>query len=87
MVRIVGNKKAGSASGTNKKTTSSSSSTKSKSKGKAKSSTGTKTAYQEFMSQTMAELKDQHPSWSGEKRRAEMSRLWKMDPSNPKRET
>ncbi|TKA54212.1 hypothetical protein B0A53_03589 [Rhodotorula sp. CCFEE 5036] len=63
------------------------SSTTSNSSGGASSSTGVRTAYQQFMSRVMAELKEQHPDWTGQERREEMSRRWKTDASNPKAET
>ncbi|GAA5971594.1 hypothetical protein JCM8115_001024 [Rhodotorula mucilaginosa] len=60
------------------------SSTTSNSSGGASSSTGVRTAYQQ---RVMAELKEQHPDWTGQERREEMSRRWKTDASNPKAET
>ncbi|KWU47530.1 hypothetical protein RHOSPDRAFT_30959 [Rhodotorula sp. JG-1b] len=60
---------------------------KSSTSGGASPSTGVRTAYQQFMSRVMAELKEQHPDWTGQERREEMSKRWKTDASNPKAET
>ncbi|GAA5986565.1 hypothetical protein JCM10908_003801 [Rhodotorula pacifica] len=88
MPRIIpGKTKASSSSApkadTKKKKTKSSSNKS----GKGGSHTGGRTAYQVFMSNVMAELRDQHPGWTGQERRDEMSRRWKTDPSNPKANT
>ncbi|GAA6056873.1 hypothetical protein JCM3770_005120 [Rhodotorula araucariae] len=53
---------------------------------KTKSSSGGKhlSTYQQFVKTKTQELKEEYPDMDGADRRAEVLRLWKIDPSNPK---
>ncbi|BGP39310.1 hypothetical protein JCM10449v2_003248 [Rhodotorula kratochvilovae] len=81
MAKTIGGKKK-----TSPKSDSTSGSSSKAKKTTSSSGRGTRepTTFQKFVKAKTAELKEERPNMDGGDRRAEVLRLWKIDPSNPK---